>query len=82
VHVQVVGQSGVVNALIGSLEYVSDNDIAGPLTFISALIVSPSAKQFAVQFVEAGGASEAAVARCARAMTLHVPSVLAKAQPR
>lgn len=61
---QVIGQSGVVQALMGSLPYMSDEDVASPLTFISALIVSPSAKQFAIQFVEAGGASAAAVARC------------------
>ena len=54
---QVVGQANVVAAMVAVLPSLPDQAVAAPLTYMSALITALPAKQFAAQFVEAGGAS-------------------------
>ncbi|BDA40985.1 probable serine/threonine-protein kinase 36 [Coccomyxa sp. Obi] len=54
---QVVGQAKVVAEMVAVLPTLPDEALAAPLTYISALITAVPAKQFAAQFVDAGGAS-------------------------
>lgn len=54
---QVVGQAKVVAEMVAVLQALPDEALAAPLTYISALITAVPAKQFAAQFVDAGGAS-------------------------
>lgn len=61
---QVVGQAKVVARMVAALPSLPDSALAAPLTYISALITAVPAKQFAAQFVEAGGASPANLHRC------------------
>ena len=50
--------------MVAVLPSLSDQAVAAPLTYMSALITAVPAKQFAAQFVEAGGASPANLHRC------------------
>lgn len=59
-----MGQAKVVAAMVAVLPSLSDQAVAAPLTYMSALITAIPAKQFAAQFVEAGGASPANLHRC------------------
>ena len=60
---QVLGESGVMAAVMHSLAFLQGASLALPLTLISALVTSVSGKQFAAQFVQAGGASPANIQR-------------------
>jgi hypothetical protein len=60
---QAVGEARAMQALVACLGGLADADLALPLTFVSALVTSPPGKQFAAQFIEAGGASPAAMRR-------------------
>lgn len=60
---QVLGESGVMAAVMRSLAFLQGARLPLPLTLISALVTSVSGKQFAAQFVQAGGASPANVQR-------------------
>ena len=60
---QVLGESGVMAAVMQSLAFLQGARLALPLTVVSALVTSVSGKQFAAQFVQAGGASPANVQR-------------------
>ena len=54
---QVVGQTKVVHAMVACLPFLEGDELAAPLTYLSALVTAAPGKQFAAQFVEAGGAS-------------------------
>lgn len=60
---QALGANGVMHAVMRSLDFLQGSKLALPLTFVSALVTSLSGKQFAAQFVQAGGASPASVRR-------------------
>ena len=60
---QTLGENTVMHAVMRSLEYLQGGKLALPLTFVSALVTSVSGKQFAAQFIAAGGASPANVQR-------------------
>ena len=60
---QALGENSVMQALMRSLDFLQGGKLALPLTFVSALVTSVSGKQFAAQFVAAGGASPACVQR-------------------
>ena len=60
---QALGENTVMHAVLRSLEFLQGGKLAVPLTFVSALVPSVSGKQFAAQFLAAGGASPANVQR-------------------
>ena len=62
-RLQAVGEARATQALVACLGCLRDADLAVPLTYISALVTSPPGKQFAAQFIEAGGAAPAAMRR-------------------
>lgn len=60
---QVLGENEVMHAVMASLAFLQGGQLATPLTFVSALVTSMSGKQFAAQFVQAGGATPESVRR-------------------
>ena len=60
---QAMGENGVMQAVMRSLDFLQGGKLALPLTFVSALVTSISGKQFAAQFIAAAGASPASVQR-------------------
>ena len=58
---QVLGESSVMHAVMRSMDFLQGDRLGPPLTFASALVTSISGKQFAAQFIAAGGASAASV---------------------
>ena len=60
-----------MQALVACLGGLADADLAVPLTCVSALVASPPGRQFAAQFIEAGGASPGAMRRCVPTCAQH-----------
>lgn len=60
---QALGENSVMQAVMHSLDFLQGSKLALPLTFVSALVTSLSGKQFAAQFIAAGGATPASVQR-------------------